>query len=309
MSRPPATCTRCAKRCRRWPRSSDWHVAGTRYGIGLDPADGLLRAGESGLQITWMDAKVGDWVVTPRIGKPVEINALWFNALMAMVEMGERLGTPVAEYRGLAAAAGAGFGRFLGADHGGLYDVLDVPGGGNDATLRPNQVFAVSLPHSPLQPQQRARVVAVVGRTLLTSYGLRSLAPGHPDYRAFYRGGVWERDGGYHQGPVWAWLLGHYALAEFRIHGDAAAAQARLAPIAEHLADAALGQVSEIFDGAEPHRPRGAPAQAWSVACTLQAWVAAGARPVDHHATPVIQRTTHRHKPPRPAAAEPPSKL
>jgi predicted glycogen debranching enzyme len=250
-----------------------WHVAGTRYGIGLDPGDGLLRAGESGVQITWMDAKVGDWVVTPRIGKPVEINALWFNALMAMVQMGERLGTPVADYRSLAAAAGTGFQRFMGADHGGLYDVLDVPGGGSDTTLRPNQIFAVSLPHSPLEPQARARVVAVVGRTLLTSYGLRSLSPEHPDYRAFYRGGVWERDGSYHQGPVWTWLLGHYALAEFRMHGDAAAAQARLAPIAEHLADAALGQVSEIFDGAEPHRPRGAPAQAWSVACTLQAWV------------------------------------
>jgi predicted glycogen debranching enzyme len=249
----------------------DWHVRGTRYGIVLDPIDGLLRAGEPGVQVTWMDAKVGDWVVTPRIGKPVEINALWFNALTLMVEFAERVGQPSAVLRLLADAAKAGFARFIDPASGGLFDVLDAPHG-TDATLRPNQIFAVSLRHSPLSPAAQAAVVGVVGRELLTSYGLRSLAPSHPDYRPHYQGGVWERDGGYHQGPVWAWLLGHYALAEFRVHGDAAAACARLAPLADHLGDAALGTISEIFDGAAPHRPRGCPVQAWSVACTLESW-------------------------------------
>jgi len=249
----------------------DWHVRGTRYGIGLDPADGLLRAGESGVQITWMDAKVGDWVVTPRIGKPVEINALWFNALVLMADFADRLGQPMPDLRRLADAAKLGFARFVDPASGGLFDVLDGPDG-TDATLRPNQIFAASLAHSPLAPTNQAGVVRVVGRELLTSYGLRSLASDHRDYRPHYQGGVWERDGGYHQGPVWAWLLGHYALAEFRVGGDAAAACARLAPLADHLCDAGLGTVSEIFDGAAPHTPRGAPAQAWSVACVLEAW-------------------------------------
>lgn len=149
--------------------------------------------------------------------------------------------------------------------------MLDGPAG-DDSTLRPNQIFAVSLPHSPLDLATQQAVVRVCGRELLTSYGLRSLAPGHPDYRPHYLGGVWERDGSYHQGPVWGWLLGHYALAEYRVHGDAVAAQARLTPIRDHLLDAGLGTVSEIFDGAPPHVPRGAPAQAWSVACVLEAW-------------------------------------
>jgi len=249
----------------------DWHVKGTRYGIALDPADGLLRAGEPGVQITWMDAKVGDWVVTPRIGKPVEINALWFNALTLMAEFAERLGQSAADLRRLAGAAKVGFARFVNPANGGLVDVLDGPHG-TDAALRPNQIFAVSLPHSPLSPAAQAAVVGVVGRELLTSYGLRSLAPSDPDYRPYYQGGVWERDGGYHQGPVWAWLLGHYALAEFRVHGDTAAACARLLPLADHLRDAALGTISEIFDGAAPHRPRGCPVQAWSIACTLESW-------------------------------------
>jgi 4-alpha-glucanotransferase len=138
--------------------------------------------------------------------------------------------------------------------------------------LRPNQIFAVSLPYSPLAPEQQRRVVEVVGRELLTSYGLRSLTASHADYRSQYLGGVWERDGSYHQGPVWAFLLGHYALAEHRAFGDAAAAQARLDPLRDHLLDAGVGTVSEILDGGPPHTPRGAPAQAWSVACTLEAW-------------------------------------
>ncbi|HXV07768.1 MAG TPA: amylo-alpha-1,6-glucosidase [Burkholderiales bacterium] len=248
----------------------DRHLRGTRYGIGVDATDGLLRAGEEGVQLTWMDAKVGDWVVTPRIGKPVEINALWFNALCVMADFAERLGQ-AAPYRELAERARNGFGRFLRPDDDGLYDVIDGPGGEDDA-LRPNQIFAVSLPHSPLAAQTQAQVLRAVGRELLTSYGLRSLTPAHRDYRARYEGGVWERDGAYHQGPVWAFLLGHYALADYRVRGDPGAAQALLEPLRDHLLDAGLGTVSEIFDGAPPHTPRGAPAQAWSVACTLEAW-------------------------------------
>ncbi|HRD91825.1 MAG TPA: amylo-alpha-1,6-glucosidase [Accumulibacter sp.] len=249
----------------------DWHVRGTRYGIGLDAGDGLLRAGEAGVQLTWMDAKIGDWVVTPRIGKPVEINALWFNALASMSEFAESLNEPAAPYRALAAVARAGFQRFVMAGDGGLFDVLDGPAG-DDASLRPNQIFAVSLPHSPLSPAAQAVVVRRVGRALLTSYGLRSLDPAHHDFQPQYRGGVWERDGSYHQGPVWGWLLGHYALAEYRVRGDAPAAQQLLEALHDHLLDAGLGTVSEIFDGAPPHTPRGAPSQAWSVACTLEAW-------------------------------------
>jgi 4-alpha-glucanotransferase len=249
----------------------DWHLQGTRYGIGVDAADGLLRAGEDGVQLTWMDARVGDWVVTPRTGKPVEINALWFNALQVMADFARRLKRPAQRYAELAERAAASFQRFVRPDGQGLYDVLDTPWG-EDATVRPNQVFAVSLPHCALDAAQQAGVLAVAGRELLTSYGLRSLAPSHPDYRGRYCGGVSERDGSYHQGPVWAFLLGHYALAHYRVHGDPGAAQGLLEPLRDHLLDAGLGTVSEIFDGAPPHTPRGAPAQAWSVACTLEAW-------------------------------------
>jgi len=249
----------------------DWHVKGTRYNIHVDENDGLLYAGEPGVQITWMDAKVGDWVVTPRIGKPVEINALWYNALESMARLAEQLKQPATRFRELVARARTGFQRFVKADGSGLIDVLDGPNG-NEETLRPNQIFAVSLPHSPLEAATQASVVQVCGRELLTSYGLRSLASQHRDYRGIYSGDVWSRDGAYHQGPVWAFLLGHYALAECRVTGDAQAAQSRLTPLRDHLTDAALGSVSEIFDGAPPHTPRGAPVQAWSVACTLEAW-------------------------------------
>lgn len=249
----------------------EWHRKGTRYGIGVDPVDGLLRAGEPGVQITWMDAKVGDWVVTPRIGKPVEINALWYNALCHMGYFATLLGYDSVPYDTLANHAQAGFSRFVLPSGTGLYDVIDGPDG-NDATLRPNQIFAVSLPYSPLGEPLQAAIVNLCRQELLTSYGLRSLAPSHPDYRPYYQGGVWERDGAYHQGPVWGWLLGHFALAEYRVHGDVNLALARLEPLQDHLCDAGLGTVSEIFDGAPPHQPRGCPSQAWSVACTLEAW-------------------------------------
>jgi 4-alpha-glucanotransferase len=244
---------------------------GSRYGIGMDQADGLLRAGQEGVQLTWMDAKVGDWVVTPRRGKPVEINALWFNALKCMAQFARRLGRAFEDYDALAEHARQGFQRFIDPVTGTLFDVLDGPEAYDDA-LRPNQILAVSLPFSPLpQPTQQA-VVRVCGEVLLTSYGLRSLTPEHPHYRPHYRGGVRERDGAYHQGTVWAWLLGHYALAESRVTGDREAALSRLEPIRDHLFDAGLGTVSEIFDGDPPHLPRGTPAQAWSVACVLEAW-------------------------------------
>lgn len=249
----------------------DWHVRGTRYRIGRDSADGLLYAGEPGVQLTWMDAKAGDWVVTPRIGKPVEINALWYNALMIMAGFAEQLGYSPDPYSALASQARQGFQRFIRPAGAGLFDVLDGPTG-DDSSIRPNQLFAVSLPHSPLDVDAQRTIVEICGRELLTSYGLRSLTANHPHYHPTYLGGVWERDGGYHQGAVWGWLLGHYALAEYRVHGDAKAAQNRLEPIRDHLLDAGLGTVSEIFDGAVPHCPRGTPAQAWSVACVLEAW-------------------------------------
>lgn len=249
----------------------DTYRSGTRFGIREDPVDGLLRAGEPGVQLTWMDAKVGDRVITPRVGKPVEVNALWYNAHHGLAELARRLGQPGGLWKERAQRIREGFRRFRDPDSRGLLDVLDGPGGA-DASVRPNQILAVSLPASPLSPEDQSGVVAVCRRHLLTSLGLRSLAPGHPDYRGRYRGGVWERDSAYHQGTVWAWLLGHYALAEYRVTGNAAAAQGLLEPLGLHLADAGLGTVSEIFDGDPPHEPRGCPAQAWSVACTLDAW-------------------------------------
>ena len=250
----------------------DWHIKGTRYQIHVDPADGLLYAGEPGMQVTWMDAKMGDFVVTPRIGKPVEINALWYNALVTMTEFATMLKQPATQYQELAKKAKAGFKRFIKADGTGLADVLDGPDG-DDFTLRPNQIFAVSLHASPLDAKSRRDVVSACGRELLTSYGLRSLNVAHPEFKPYYEGGVLDRDTSYHQGAVWAYLLGHYAIAEYKVSGDAIAAQANLEPIRDHLMSGALGTVSEIFDGVVPHTPRGAPAQAWSVACILEAWV------------------------------------
>ncbi|EGV28453.1 Amylo-alpha-16-glucosidase [Thiorhodococcus drewsii AZ1] len=249
----------------------DAYRRGTHHGISMDPMDGLIRAGESGLQLTWMDAKVDDWVVTPRTGKPVEVNALWYNALVAMRGFAERLGRDPAPYQELAERAANGFRRFVRPDGRGLLDLLDGPNG-DDASLRPNQVFAVSLTASPLTPTERSTVVEICERLLLTPYGLRSLAPDDTRYRGRYLGNVRERDGAYHQGSVWCWLLGHFALAQYRVTGDAERALALLEPLADHLSDAGLGSLGELFDGDPPHAPRGTPLQAWSVACTLEAW-------------------------------------
>ena len=247
-----------------------WHQQGTRYGIKVDPADGLLNAGVAGVQLTWMDAKVGDWVVTPRIGKPVEINALWYNALRIMSTFAGLLAMPDS-FSTSAETAKQSFARFVRADGQGLYDVIDGPDG-DDARIRPNQIFAVSLPHSALSLEDQRKVVQVCRHQLLTAFGLRSLAPGSAEYHPGYGGGVLERDGGYHQGPVWGWLLGPFCLADCRVSGDAAAAEADLVRISDALVDQAVGTIGEIFEGDPPHRPRGAPVQAWSVGCTLEAW-------------------------------------
>jgi len=251
----------------------DWHVRGTRYKIHVDPEDGLLFAGEPGVQLTWMDAKVGDWVVTPRIGKPIEINALWLNALVTMTQFAQMLKKPTAEYASLAKRARAGFARFWNESTQCCFDVLDGPEG-NDASIRPNQIFAVSLPESALTPAQQRAVVDTCGRHLLTSHGLRSLTPDDPSYRGRYEGSPLERDGAYHQGTVWAWLLGPFALAHLRVYNDAKQAARFLEPLAAHLNVHGLGSISEIFDGDAPFAPRGCISQAWSVAEVLRAWIA-----------------------------------
>ncbi|MBI2555301.1 MAG: glycogen debranching enzyme family protein [Candidatus Rokubacteria bacterium] len=248
------------------------HRDGTRYGIREDAADALLRSGEPGVQLTWMDAKVGDWVVTPRTGKAVEVNALWYNALRSMANFARRLGKPADRWEKLADRAGVGFARFWNEAAGYCFDVLDGPDG-NDPALRPNQIFAVSLPESPLSPERQRQVVDACARHLLTPFGLRSLAPGHPQYRGRCEGGPRERDGAYHQGTVWGGLLGPFALAHLRVYRDPAAAQAFLLPMADHLNDYGVGSIAEIFDGEPPFTPRGCTAQAWSVAETLRAWL------------------------------------
>ena len=248
-----------------------WHRKGTRFGIGQDQADGLLRSGEAGVQLTWMDAKVGDWVVTPRTGKPVEINALWHNALRAMAVFARRLKRSPGEWEAEAARVATGFDRFWNAAEGCCFDVLDGPSG-NDAAVRPNQIFAVSLPSSPLAPDRQRNVVEVCAKRLLTSFGLRSLDPRHPDYKGQYRGGPQERDGAYHQGTAWGWLLGPFALAHFKVYGDREAALALLEPLGRHLGAYGVGSLGEVFDGEPPFAPGGCPAQAWTVAETLRAW-------------------------------------
>jgi predicted glycogen debranching enzyme len=266
-----------------WPVLEDivaWHRRGTRYGIAEDPGDGLLRAGEPGVQLTWMDARVGDWVVTPRTGKAVEINALWYNALRAMAGFARRLGQPPGPWDTLAARVREGFDRFWNATAGYCYDVIDGPAGADDA-LRPNQILAVSLAESPLAPARQRQVVAACARHLLTSFGLRSLAPGHASYHGGYGGSPSERDAVYHQGPAWAWLLGPFALAHLRAYGDPDAARSFLAPLRDHVADYGVGSIAEIFEGDPPFRSRGCIAQAWSVAEALRAWrlIAGGDRP------------------------------
>jgi glycogen debranching enzyme len=222
-----------------------------------------------------MDARVGDRVITPRGGKPVEINALWFNALRILESLAEAEGDTGTRARcaELAARVEGNFAlRFWYEAGGHLYDVVDSDGLRADASLRPNQIFAVSLPHSPLNEAQARAVVESCERELWTPVGLRSLSPHDPRYVGRYGGAPHERDAVYHQGTVWSWLLGPFALAHYRVHHDADAARALLSGLFDHLREACVGQISEIFDGDAPFAPRGCFAQAWSVAETLRAW-------------------------------------
>jgi predicted glycogen debranching enzyme len=253
----------------------DWHRLGTHYNIHLDNADGLLYAGEEGVQLTWMDAKVGDWVVTPRIGKPIEINALWYNALRIMVQFAQWLGKPYQDYENMANRTQASFARFWNAELGYCYDGLDGPDG-NDRAFRPNQLFAISLPLLKEKPllslEQQQAIVDECGRMLLTSHGLRSLSPDDPQYQGHYGGNQRERDGAYHQGTVWGWLLGPFVQAHLQVYHNPQQARQFLEPMAHHLTAHGMGSLSEIFDGDAPMMPRGCIAQAWTVAEVLRAW-------------------------------------
>jgi predicted glycogen debranching enzyme len=247
------------------------HVRGTRYGIHVE-ADGLLAAGEPGVQLTWMDAKVGDWVVTPRVGKPVEIQALWLNALRAAEPF-------TGDYRRILERGLAAFAeRFWDQESGSLHDVVDadhVPGR-LDRCFRPNQILAVGgLPWPLVRGTRARRVVDEVERRLWTPLGLRTLAPGSPGYQPRYEGDVPSRDGAYHQGTVWPWLLGPFVEAWVRVRGGGAGVQAEarrrfLTPLMSHLTQAGVGHISEIADAEAPHEPRGCPFQAWSVAEALR---------------------------------------
>jgi predicted glycogen debranching enzyme len=222
--------------------------------------------------LTWMDAKVGDWVVTPRIGKPVEINALWYNVVRTVADFIRAGGNAAAasRYGDMADRTRASFrNRFMRADLAHLADVVDGPDG-DDWSIRPNQIFALSLPYPILEGNEARAVLDAAGRSLLTSFGLRSLDPDDPAFRGTYGGDQVQRDGSYHQGPVWSWLLGAYAEAHYRIDGDRDGALAVLRPVGDHLRDAGLGSVSEIFEGDPPHLPRGCVAQAWGVAEALR---------------------------------------
>lgn len=248
-----------------------WFRRGTRYNIHLDD-DGLIYAGEAGVQLTWMDAKVDDRVITPRIGKPVEINALWFNALKIMVQFAQYLGMDATDYEKMRKMTLKGFSRFWDDSLGYCYDVLDTDQG-NDASLRPNQLFAVSLSVEELLnfPQKKA-IVDICTVKLLTSRGLRSLDADHPDYRGVYGGDRLKRDSAYHQGTVWGWLLGAFIEAHLKVYRDPILAESFLTPMIDHLRDSCIGNLSEIFDGNAPFTPRGAFAQAWTVAEVLRVW-------------------------------------
>ena len=251
-----------------------WHERGTRYGIRVD-SDGLLLAGEPGVQLTWMDAKVDDWVVTPRRGKPVEIQALWYNALRFMEDLAGRLGQDAdrSHFNALADRPQQSFpGLFWNETADCLYDVVD--GETRDGSIRPNQIFAVSLPHKLLPPEKGRKVVAAVERHLLTPYGLRSLAPVDPQYRGRYEGDVRSRDAAYDQGTVWPWLMGPFISAYLETNGRSVNARKQATQWVEELRrymnDEGVGQIPEIFDGDAPHRSGGCMAQAWSVAELLR---------------------------------------
>jgi predicted glycogen debranching enzyme len=253
----------------------DAHLKGTKFGIHVDERDGLLTQGAEGYQLTWMDAKVDDWVVTPRRGKAVEINALWYNALCSMTEWMRLVGyeNERKRFADLAAQARASFNRRFWCESAGhLYDVVDGEGG-DDASCRPNQLFAISLPNPVLERDYWGRVLDVATHDLLTPVGLRSLSPRDPKYQMQYDGDLRARDAAYHQGSVWAWLIGPYVDAYLKVHPHAhREARKLLNGFVAHLHEACIGSISEIFDGDPPHTPRGCVAQAWSVAEVLRCW-------------------------------------
>jgi len=253
------------------------HLRGTRFNIHVDPDDGLLVQGEEGYQLTWMDAKMGDWVVTPRRGKAVEINALWYNALRLLASWLENRDEAAAgRYHEHAARARESFNnRFWFADDGYLYDVVDCNGNSEavDRSCRPNQIFAISLDHPVLDKKYWKSVVDVVQSKLVTPVGLRTLSPDDPEYKPIYSGDLRSRDGAYHQGTVWAWLIGPFVDAWLKTHPhDRTSARKFLERFPEHLSEAGVGTISEVFDAREPHHPGGCIAQAWSVAEILRVW-------------------------------------
>ena len=253
----------------------DWHVEGTIYGIGVDPSDGLLRGGTPGVQLTWMDAKVGDWVVTARHGKPIEVNALWYYALTCMETWAAHYGLDASKFSQLRAQVREHFGQRFWYEQGGyLYDVVDVEGvaGQNDASLRPNQVIAASLAPTLFTDGQIRSMMQRVTENLLTPLGLRSLSPADPSYCTHYNGNSQQRDGAYHRGTVWQWLIGPYVDVHLSIYNDHEALRAVLQPLVDHLWDACLGTISEIAEPEPPFTPVGCFAQAWSVAEVLRSW-------------------------------------
>ncbi len=249
----------------------DHHLEGTRYNIHVDPEDKLVYAGEEGVQLTWMDAKVGDWVVTPRIGKPVEINALWYHSLKCMAKFAALLGKKSDRYDELAAEVKQNFKRFWNKEAGYCYDVIDGPAG-DDLSLRPNQLFAVSLVHSPLSKGKKKGIVDICARHLLTPFGMRTLAPSDEAYAGVYGGEPRERDSAYHQGTAWPWLLGAFVSAHYAVYKNVLAARLYLRPLLSNLDAQCVGSLGEIHDGDAPFYPRGAFAQAWSVAELLRVW-------------------------------------
>ncbi|HZZ72024.1 MAG TPA: amylo-alpha-1,6-glucosidase [Pirellulales bacterium] len=255
---------------------AEHHLKGTRFGIGVDPSDHLLTQGAPGYQLTWMDAKVGDWVVTPRRGKAVEINALWYNALCLLEKWTRQLQGDAAASRWAEesqAVRNSFNARFWNESLGYLNDIVDAEGGGNDTLCRPNQVFAISLPHPVLDEKHWRPVFDVVKNKLLTPVGLRTLAPGSPDYKPKYYGDLRARDAAYHQGTVWGWLIGPYVDALLKVYPDRRAeARQALEGFVDHLHEGCIGSISEIFDAEEPYTPRGCIAQAWSVAEVLRCW-------------------------------------
>ncbi len=256
----------------------DRHLEGTRFGIKVDPADGLLAQGEEGYQLTWMDAKCDGWVVTPRRGKAVEINALWYNALRLLEGWTREAGDEAraAELRGHAEACRRSFNeRFWYEEGGHLFDVVESRDldGRDDPACRPNQLLAVSLEHAVLERERWEPVVDVVGEKLLTPVGLRSLSPDHPDFKPTYHGDLQTRDAAYHQGTVWGWLIGPFVDAWLKVHPeDRAGARKFLEGFIPHLDEACVGSISEVFDAVPPFHPRGCIAQAWSVAEVLRCW-------------------------------------